>query len=135
MAPPTVPVKLMRVHRFITSQQAGETFDTLHCSDSEFIVRPNEEHMLLTDMGAFMAVIEDQQQLQLDAGQPCLQLCYSIGLKGQGIKLIVNRATPLSLLLSMDCLNVVPFAVTHEQKIKLLEHAAAAVVVPKKKSI
>jgi hypothetical protein len=89
--------------------------------------------MLLTDMGAFMAVIEDQQQLQLDAGQPCLQLCYSIGLKGQGIKLIVNRATPLSLLLSMDCLNVVPFAVTHEQKIKLLEHAAA--VVPKKKSI
>jgi hypothetical protein len=28
---------------------------------------------------------------------------------------------------------VVPFAVTHEQKIKLLEHAA--VVVPKKKSI
>jgi hypothetical protein len=90
--------------------------------------------MLLTDMGAFMAVIEDQQQLQLDAGQPCLQLCYSIGLKGQGIKLIVNRATPLSLLLSMDCLNVVPFAVTHEQKIKLLEHAAAA-VVPKKKSI
>jgi len=133
MAPLTVPVKLMRVHQFITSQQASETFDTLHCSDSEFIVRPNEEHMLLTDMGAFMAVIEDQQQLQLDAGQPCLQLCYSIGLKGQGIKLIVNRATPLSLLLSMDCLNVVPFAVTHEQKIKLLEHAAAA--VPKKKSI
>jgi hypothetical protein len=100
---PTAPVKLMRVHRFITSQQAGEMFDTLLCSDSEFIVRPNEEHMLLTDMGAVMAVIE-AQQLQLDAGQPCLQLCYSIGLKGQDMKLTVDRATPLSLLLSMDCL-------------------------------
>jgi hypothetical protein len=128
---PTAPVKLMRVHRFITSQQAGEMFDTLLCSDSEFIVRPNEEHMLLTDMGAVMAVIE-AQQLQLDAGQPCLQLCYSIGLKGQDMKLTVDRATPLSLLLSMDCLNVVPFVVTREQTKKLLEHADA---VSKKRSI
>jgi hypothetical protein len=105
----------------------SEHFDPELClSEKEFIVNPNEEHvLLLINSGKIPTMIHNNaQRIWRKDRRPGKFLGYSICLKQPDLMVTVGLKTPLAMLLNSDYFNVVPFFVTRKQYLGLMnEHA------------
>jgi len=119
VAGPTTPVtkRSQLVHRF-TSLNTSFVFDAKKCFNPEpFVIRPNENHVLLTDAPPIYRALlnKDDVQAPFKAVLPALQSNFNIQLKEQGVAISVGRNTPLALVLNSGCFTVTHLAATAEQ--------------------
>lgn len=89
---------------------------------SDFTLRHNEQHLLVTDLGpniyrAFIADDADNTPLSFDE-QP-EQLAFCIRLNLLGIKFFVGKRTKLSTLLNLNCIHVDTFVWTLDQMMQM----------------
>ena len=117
-ARPAAVNKMWVSHLFIT--RGSNLFDANRSVNfSEFTVKPNEEHILLTDLHA-PPPSGNSTPVKYDASLPRLRLCYKIHLKRQDLILKVGKEVPLSLLLKTSCLAITSLPLMVERRDEML---------------
>ena len=97
----------------------SEHFDPEQClSQEDFIVNPNEQHvLLLINSGKIPTMIpgQDEQRIWKKDRRPGKFLSYTLSLKQPDMTVTVGPMAPLSLLINSGYFNVVPFFMTRKQ--------------------
>ena len=111
------------IHSFVSVGGNGQ-FDSRLCRAlSSFIIYPNEQHTLLTDLDcvheATVNPLNIQSPLSIQFDRPTYRLVYHINIRPRDMILNVGIDTPLSLLIRAGILHVTTAFLTQPEVIEL----------------